>query len=484
MATNNYHIKHNNKSSVRQKLEQATSLESLIRRNQTPDDSLHIKRDIATHTSRHNKNLPKTVLKKRQTPVVSDMKVIKKAWEDPMHKSDGDFQQRMKQRPAVLSKVRDGLTRNNVIDNQNKKLSRLTKILGNVSRLHRSIAPKAEVKGKQIDKNTPTQVQFRGKEKVDRKNVKPSAFFTAKKAGGNKIGPIESLKNKKGVKSSITGKTNIVKMIPNTSARAVENSGGTFLTDIPADDYPSQNEEIITNKFQNLNKIKRRLQNNKKVMDDMILQRAESRSAPCHTASFEGLHVVKSKVPKERSRTAYKESTGHSSHATGNIQKIIEERKARAAVRSGEAITFTPPKESDINVKENKKSPTSNSCPDSDEKKMDCSSNGQPDKRVILELLKPSVTQCNPSRQAQEILNVLNSAEIKEKSRQSASSSGNRGQSSHSRRNNGENKDHGESEEVDTAASRLIKHAKRLGSHWAAADAFASKYRSLLDDLT
>ena len=231
-----------------------------------------------------------------------------------------------------------------------------------------------------------------------------------------------------------------------------------------------------------MNKIKRRLQNNKKVMDDMILQRAESRSAPCHTASFEGLHVAKSKVPKERSRTAYKESAGHSSHTTGNIQKIIEERKARAAVRSGDAIT--PPKESAINVKENRKSPTSEKCPDSDEKEMDCSSNGRPDKNIILELLKPSVTQCNPARQAQEILNVLSSAEIKEKSRQSASSGGNRGQSSHSRRNNGESKDRGDSEGVDTAASRLIKHAKRLGSHWAAADAFASKYRSLLDDLT
>ena len=482
MATDNYHIKHNNKSSVRQKLEQATSLESLIRRNQTPDDSHHIKRDIATRTSRHNKNLPKTVLKKRQTPVVGDIKVIKKAWEDPMHKSDGDFQQRIKQRPAVLSKVRDGLTRNNVIDNQNKKLSRLTRILGNVSHLHRSIAPKPEVKGRQIDKNTPTQAQFRGREKVDRKNMKPSTLFTAKKAGGDKFGPIESLKNKKVVKPSITGKINIVKTIPNTSARAVDNSGGTFLTDIPVEDYPSQNEEMITSKFHNINKMKRKLQNNKKVMDDMILQRAESRSAPCHTPSFEGLHVVKGKVPKERSRTAYKESTGHPSHTTGNIQKIIEERKARAAVRSGDAIT--PPKENDINIKENMMSPTSEKCPESNEKKTDCSSKGQPDKKLILELLKPSVTQCNPARQAQEILNVLSSAETKEKARQSASSSGNRGQSSHSRRNNGENKDRGESEGVDTAASRLIKHAKRLGSHWAAADSFASKYRSLLDDLT
>ena len=482
MATDNYHIKHNNKSSVRQKLEQATSLESLIRRNQTPDDSHHIKKDIATHTSRHNKNLPKTVLKMRQTPVVGDIKVIKKAWEDPMHKSDGDFQQRMKHRPAVLSKVRDGLTRNNVIDNQNKKLNRLTKILGNVSHLHRGIAPKAEVKGRLIDRNTPTQAQLRGREKFDRKNVKPSALLTARKAGGDKFGHIESLKNKKAVKPSITGKSNIMKMIPNTSARAVENSGGTFLTDIPVDDYPLQNEEIITNKFQNIDKIKRRLQNNKKVMDDMILQRAESRSAPCRTPSFEGLRVVKSKVPKERSRTAYKESTGHSSHTTGNIQKIIEERKARAAVRSGDAIT--PPKENDINVKENRKSPTSEKCPESDEKKMDCSSKGQPDRKIILELLKQSVTQCNPARQAHEILYVLSSAEIKEKSRQSASSSGSRGQGSHSRRNNGENKDRGESEGVDTAASRLIKHAKRLGSHWAAADAFASKYRSLLDDLT
>ena len=40
----------------------------------------------------------------------------------------------------------------------------------------------------------------------------------------------------------------------------------------------------------------------------------------------------------------------------------------------------------------------------------------------------------------------------------------------------------GSVDEGDTAAIQLIKHAKRLGSHWAAAESFASKYDSLGDD--
>ena len=475
-ATEIYKTERNVKSTVRQKLEQATSLESLIRKDQTLGDAHHSNRAIASHNSRIKKGPPTATSKRRQIPVINDVRVIKKAWEDPMHKSDGDFKQRMKQRPTVLSKVTDDFTKDTSLKKQNIKLSRLKKALlsNNISNLYRKVSSKE----RQIDKNKIPQAQFRSREKVDRKNVKQCAIFTTKKTSCDKSRSSDLLKNKKILKPSIIEKNNIVKKIPNTTAKVVVNSGGTFLTDMPIDDYSSQNEEIITTSFQNINRIKKRLQNNKKVMDDCILKRAESRSAPCHTPLIEGSNMERSKVIKERSRISNREKAGHSSHTTGNIQKIIEERKARAAVRSRDVITLSTENE---NFKQSRNSPTSASCPD---KINNESLREQPDGNVIRESLKPNVTQFNPARQAQEILNVLSTAEVKERSRQTASSSSNRGQSSHSKRVNGESRDNGDIDGMDTAALRLMNHAKRLGSHLAAADAFASKYRSLLDDLT
>ena len=65
-------------------------------------------------------------------------------------------------------------------------------------------------------------------------------------------------------------------------------------------------------------------------------------------------------------------------------------------------------------------------------------------------------------RPTNEIIDLLSQVEIKEHGRQKALKV---------------NKAEG-----DTAAAQLMKHAKRLGSHWAAAESYATKYNSLEDD--
>ena len=484
-------IKRDIKSSIRQKLEQATSLESLIRRGQAPSDAHHINREIAHHVTRTDQNFPTKTAKKRPVPIMKDVILIRKAWEDPMHKTDGDLKQRIKQRPAVLSKVKDDL-----IAKQNKKLSRIAKVLlsSNVRNIHRNVAPNGELKERKIDKNIlpKTQSPFRSREKVDKRDVKQCIREKSnnQKDSGDKSRATDLSQNRKVFKSSIIGKNkndkNVKKIPTIASVRVVESSMGTFLTDIPVDDYPSENDETATPPLQNINKMKKRLQNNKKVMDDMILKRAESRTAPCHTAQLEGFNMTSSntqcrnKVIKERSKSAFREGAGQPSRTTGNIQQIIEERRARAAVRCSHVISPS----TDKGITETASPPTSSVS--LDEKCTDVGKE-QPDKKMESSS-KPSipqnVPQNNPTRHAHEILNVLSGAEMKGRSRYTASSSSNRGQSSHSKRNNGESRDNGEVDGMETAASRLMRHAKRLGTHWAAADAFASKYQSLLDDLT
>ena len=489
-ATEKCNIKRNIKSSIRQKLEKATSLESLIRRGQTPSDAHHINRDIAHHVSRTDQNMPIKTAIKRPMPIMKDTILIRKAWEDPMHKTDGDLKQRIKERPAIVSKVKDGL-----IAKQNKKLSRIAKVLlsSNVRNIHRNVAPNSELKERKIDKNIlpKTQPPFRNREKVERRDVKQGIKEkpTIQKDSGDKSRATDSSQNRKVFKSSTIGNNKNdmnVKKTPIVSARMVENSMGTFLTDIPVDDYPSENDETATAPLQNINKMKKRLQNNKKVMDDMILKRAESRTAPCHTAQLEGLNMTsnntqcRNKVIKERSKSAFREKTGQPSRTTGNIQQIIEERRARAAVRCSDVVTPST-------VKDVKEATSPQACSLSSVEKLTDVGRVQPDKKIELSSqpsIPQNVPQNNPTRHAHEILTVLSGAEIKERSRHTASSSSNRGQSSYSKRNNGESRDHGEIDGMETAASRLMRHAKRLGTHWAAADAFAFKYQSLLDDLT
>jgi hypothetical protein len=491
-ATEKCIIKRNIKSSIRQKLEQATSLESLIRRGQAPSDAHHINRDIAHHVSRTDRNLPMKTAIKRPIPTLKDVILIRKAWEDPMHETDGDLKQRVKQRPAVLSKVKDDL-----VAKQNKKLSRIAKVLlsSNVRYIHRNVAPKSELKEWKIEKNIlpKTQSPFRSRGKVERRDVKQCLKEkpTIQKESGDKSTATDSSQNRKVFKSSIIGKKKNdknVKKTPIPSARVVENSMGTFLTDIPVDDYPSENDETATAPLQNINRMKKRLQNNKKVMDDMILKRAESRTAPCHKTQLERLNMTsdntqcRNKVIKERSKSAFREKAGQSSRTTGNIQQIIEERRARAAVRCSDVVT--PSKVEDITKAT---SPQACSISSIDVQKLTDAGRVQPDKKIESSskpTIPQNVPQSNPTRQAHEILNVLSGAEIKERSRHAAFSSSNRWQSSQSKRNNGESRDHGEVDGMETAASRLMRHAKHLGTHWAAADAFASKYQSLLDDLT
>ena len=490
-ATERYQINRNIKSSVRRRLDQATSLESLIRRGQTLGDArqYHITRDIAQHISRTDLNLPKKTLKRKPIPLTKDLTMIRKAWEDPMHKTDGDFKQRINQRPAVLSKVRDDL-----ITKQNEKLSRIAKVLlsSNVRNIHRNIAPNSQLKERQINKNILPKAQspLRSKEKVDKRDVKQCIKENpnTQKDSGDKSRATDSSQNRKVFKSSTFGKNKNdkhVKKTPTPSAKVVENSIGTFLTDVHLDDYPSENDETATAPLQNINKIKKRLQNNKRMMDDMILRRAESRTAPCHTPQSDGLHMTSSKVQsrnkvsKERSKSAFKEKARQSSRTTGNIQQIIEERRARAAVRCSVVISPSTDKYS------TKTSISLTTSILSDEKRTGVEKE-QPDKKI--ESSGPNVPQNipqnNPTRHAQEILNVLSGAEVKERSRHTASSSSSRGQSSHSKRNNGESRDKGEIDGMETAASQLMRHAKRLGTHLAAADAFALKYQNLLDDLT
>jgi hypothetical protein len=487
-STEKCNIKRNIKSSIRQKLEQATSLESLIRRGQTPSNAHHINRDIAHHVSRTDRNLPIKTAIKRPMPVMKDVILIRKAWEDPMHKTDGNLKQRMKQRPVVVSKVKDDL-----IAKQNKKLSRIAKVLlsSNVRNIHRNVAPNSELKERKIDKNIlpNTQSPFRSREKVERGDVKRCIKEKPhiQKDSGNNSRATDSSQNRKVFKSSIIGKNKNdknVKKTPVVSVRVVENSMGTFLTDVPVDDYPSENDEAATAPLQNINRMKKRLQNNKKVMDDLILRRAESRTAPCHKAQLEGLNMssnnmqCRNKVIKERSKSAFREKAGQPSRTTGNIQQIIEERRARAAVRCSDVITPST-------VKDVTEATSPQACSLSSVEKLTDVGKEQPDKKIESSS-KPSITQNvpqnNPTRHAHEI--VLSGAEIKERSRHTASSSSNRGQSSHSKRNNRESRDNGEVDGMETAASRLMRHAKRLDTHWAAADAFASKYQSLLDDLS
>jgi hypothetical protein len=489
-ATEKCNIKRNVTSSVRQKLEQATSLESLIRRGQTLSDAHHINRDIGHKISRTDQNFPMKTAKKRPIPILKDVILIRKAWEDPMHKADGDLNQRIKQRPAIVSKVRDDL-----IAKQNKNISRIAKVLlsSNVRNVHRNVAPNSELKERKIDKNIlpKTQSPFRSRGKVERRDVKQSMKEKPpiKKDGGDKSRATDSSQNRKVFKSSIIGKNKDdknVKKPPVVSVRVVENSMGTFLTDIPVDDYISENDEAATAPLQNINRMKKRLQNNKKVMDDMILKRAESRTAPCHTAQLKGLNMAsndiqcRNKVIKERSKSAFRDKAGQPSRTTGNIQQIIEERRARAAVRSSDVVT--PSTVKDITEATSPQACSLNSA----EKPTDVGKE-QPDQKIessSKSSIPPNVPQNNPTRHAHEILNILSGAETKERSRHTASSSSNRGQSSHSKRNNGESRDSAEIDGMETAASRLMRHAKRLGTHWAAADAFASKYQSLQDDLT
>ena len=65
-------------------------------------------------------------------------------------------------------------------------------------------------------------------------------------------------------------------------------------------------------------------------------------------------------------------------------------------------------------------------------------------------------------RPTNEIIDLLSQVEIKEHGRQRAHT--------------------GNKAEGDTATAQLMKHAKRLGSHWAAAESYATKYNSLEDD--
>ena len=473
-------------SRVRQRLEDATALESLIKKNKLRDGESRRGKEKSAALTKGDRLLSRFTSKamsKQNTAAIPTVR--KKGWEDITHETSSTSTVRRRK------DVRESISMHKNADSEHSKslpvpVPKIKPISVRIERIRKNI--------REISSQSNDDVEFNLKRRLNKTTtgMKSSTIYRGKIRNSNvRINQVKNTSTSATRFPAIDIKkksSNMTQNKPRVRNVKIEPKS-TFMTDITSLTFSSDEHErsIVENRKMKKNKVS---ELNEKIRADLSKKRMESKSAP-NPSNLNNLErivrayrKVENNVINIRKERTTRSDTKHQEMATKNnfIAQILKKktgnntRRNYANFSSETKISDMPSDEklqsaSEINgimeidnIDQENVPPTSEVFDLSDSKR----------KKSIS--LAPKLTG--------EIIEFLTQVEAKEINRIKTMKDNPPGdlwgvkcENPGVRAGASVGIDGG-----DNSAALLVKHAKRLGSHWAAAELYAAQYSCLADD--